>query len=449
MTRVMKRWFGTDGIRGVVGRTPITAAFFQCLGEAAGQFWLTQETAVTVLVGRDTRASGVELSQAFSAGAIKAGVHILDCGVCSTPALACMLVEHKATAGVMITASHNPSSDNGIKFFNAKGQKLSDASEEAIEKHLSSIGERAVVSVETESLSILDGYRDYCLHAMGNPSFSSIKIVADLAHGGTVNFVPSLLASCGVEPVRCIGDTPDGQNINVNCGATDVAALQRAVIEESADIGMAFDGDGDRLMLVDALGTVVDGDQVLGILALHHGAAEMQRSGVVGTLMTNLGLECALQAAGIPFVRAAVGDRYVLEELLTRGWFLGGESSGHILNLRLSPTGDGGLVALQVLAVMQETGHSLAELAAVIKKYPQEMINIPVHLNYCFHEDDDLQAWIASEERRLSPSYRLLVRASGTEPLIRVMVEGEDSQRVHLEVTRIAEKIQEKVEVCQ
>lgn len=452
MTAVEKKqWFGTDGIRGVVGEHPITPDFFYRLGKAAGQFLVDAQSEVTLLIGRDTRASGEVLSRAFSRGALAAGVQVLDCGVCSTPALACMVLEKRVSGAVMITASHNPAQDNGIKFFNDKGQKLPDASEEAIEKNLAAIQEVANInhSVDPESLCILDSYRDYCMHALDHPTFSSIGIVADLANGGSVNFVPSLLVSCGVERLDCIGDQPDGQNINLNCGATSLGALQHAVKQSGADIGMAFDGDGDRVMLVDALGEVVDGDQILGILALHHNLEDMRDTGVVGTLMTNLGLERALEEVGIPFVRAAVGDRYVLAELLERGWFLGGESSGHILNLHLSPTGDGGLAALQVLSVMQKTGRSLSELASAIKKFPQEVINISTNASYEFSEDDDIHSWIASEADRLSPDYRLLVRASGTEPLIRVMVEGEDADKVHQEVRQIAERVQEKVGVCQ
>lgn len=438
-----RKYFGTDGIRGKVGQYPITPDFALKLGWAAGRV-LAKEGIKKVLIGKDTRISGYMLESALEAGFASAGVASAFTGPMPTPAIAYLTRTFRADAGVVISASHNPFYDNGIKFFSTEGKKLDDAIELAIEAQL----EKQIDCVESEQLGrasrITDAagrYIEFCKSTFDHDlSLSGLKIVVDCANGATYHIAPKVLRELGAKVTK-IGCEPDGVNINQNCGATDIKALSERVLKEKADVGFALDGDGDRIIMVDHKGRKVDGDQIIYIIAREALRQGQLKGGVVGTLMSNMGLEFALKNLGIPFARAKVGDRYVLEKLIENNWRLGAENSGHVLLLDKTTTGDGIVAGLQVLAAMVRNNMSLADLCSGMKMLPQVLINVRFA-----GENDPLQnaavkSAIAQAEAQLAKNGRVLIRKSGTEPLIRVMVEG----REEAEVQKLAEQIAQTV----
>ena len=423
-----RKYFGTDGVRGKVGTNPITPDFVLKLGWAAGKVLATQGSRV-VLIGKDTRISGYMLESALEAGLAAAGLSAAFTGPMPTPAVAYLTRTFRAEAGIVISASHNPYYDNGIKFFSTQGTKLPDEVEEAIEAML----EQPMDCVESAELGrasrIKDAagrYIEFCKSTFpAHLSLENYKIVVDCANGATYEIAPSVMRELGAEVIE-IGTEPDGMNINEKCGATDIKALQEKVLEVKADVGLAYDGDGDRLIMVDHLGNKVDGDQVLFIIAREALREGRLNGGVVGTLMSNMSLELALKQLAIPFVRANVGDRYVLEQMQERGWGLGGENSGHIIIADRNTTGDGIIASLAVLTAMATHRLSLNELADAVKLFPQVLINVRFAGGDNPLESDTVKAVAADVEKRLAGKGRILLRKSGTEPLIRVMVECED-----------------------
>jgi len=435
-----RRYFGTDGIRGRVGESPMTPEFILRLGMAAGRV-LDPEGRGRVLIGKDTRISGYMFESALEAGFSAAGVGVRLLGPMPTPAVAYLTKTFRASAGVVISASHNPYHDNGIKFFSPTGDKLSDEIEGAIEDALD--GPLAMVdSARLGKVSrITDAagrYIEFCKSTLsGGISLRGMRIAVDCAHGATYHIAPDVLTELGAT-VIANGVTPDGLNINDRCGSMDPASLQRVVRERGAEVGLALDGDGDRVLLVDGDGAVIDGDQILYVLAL-----ELQRAGrlhgpVVGTQMSNLGLERALATRGVGFKRAAVGDRHVMELLRQESGVLGGEPSGHIICLDRTMTGDGIVAALQVLGVMAATGRNLADLVAGMPRYPQELINVAAPSAHAVESDPRLQQALAEARKAMGVEGRIVLRPSGTEPLLRVMVEGADADLVRLHANRLA-----------
>lgn len=438
-----RKYFGTDGIRGKVGQYPITPDFALKLGWAAGRV-LAKEGVKKVLIGKDTRISGYMLESALEAGFASAGVASAFTGPMPTPAIAYLTRTFRADAGVVISASHNPFYDNGIKFFSTEGKKLDDAIELAIEAQL----EKQIDCVESEQLGrasrITDAagrYIEFCKSTFDHDlSLSGLKIVVDCANGATYHIAPKVLRELGAKVTK-IGCEPDGVNINQNCGATDIKALSERVLKEKADVGFALDGDGDRIIMVDHKGRKVDGDQIIYIIAREALRQGQLKGGVVGTLMSNMGLEFALKNLGIPFARAKVGDRYVLEKLIENNWRLGAENSGHVLLLDKTTTGDGIVAGLQVLAAMVRNNMSLADLCSGMKMLPQVLINVRFS-----GENDPLQnaavkSAIAQAEAQLAKNGRVLIRKSGTEPLIRVMVEGHEEAEVQKLAKQIAQTV--------
>ncbi len=429
-----RRYFGTDGIRGRVGEWPITPEFVLKLGWAVGKV-LGGGEGGKVLIGKDTRISGYLFESALEAGLTSAGVRTCMLGPMPTPGIAYLTRTLHADAGIVISASHNPHHDNGIKFFSSAGQKLPDAVEAEIEAMI----DRPMDSVSSERLGKVvrledarGRYIEFCKATIpSRMNFQGLKIVVDCAHGAAYHIAPNVFDEIGAE-VIAIGVQPDGLNINEGCGATAPGALQAAVLEHGADLGIALDGDGDRLIMVDHQGRIRDGDDILYVLA-----RSRQRSGemvgeVVGTLMTNLGLEVALREQDIGLCRVQVGDRYIMERLVDEGWLLGGEPSGHIICLDRTTTGDGIVSALQVLAEMHTTGRSLAELCEGMDKFPQELVNVHLGDRVAAEVMDDpaVRSAVRSAESRMGGEGRVLLRPSGTEPLIRVMVEGRDPELV-------------------
>ncbi len=442
-----RKYFGTDGVRGRVGQMPITPDFVMRLGYAAGRVLtgidshLAPGVHPSVLIGKDTRISGYMLEAALEAGLAAAGVDIMLTGPMPTPAVAYLTRALRAQVGFVITASHNPFEDNGIKFFSAEGTKLDDAIELAIEAELDKPIEVVASARLGKARRINDAagrYIEFCKSTFPNAlDLRGMKIVLDCANGATYHVAPPVFHELGAE-VIAIGNQPDGLNINLECGSTHTDALCRAVVEHGADLGIAFDGDGDRVMMVDGNGQLLDGDQLLYIIAMHRQQRGRLNGGVVGTLMTNLALEHALAKAGIPFARAKVGDRYVLELLNQRQWQLGGENSGHILALDKHSSGDGIIAALQVLHALKTSDKSLAALGAELTLYPQVLINVTVKKRIDLDASAELKAAVAAAEHELDGSGRVLLRASGTEPKIRVMVEGRSKPQVKALAERIA-----------
>ncbi|WP_022958522.1 phosphoglucosamine mutase [Spongiibacter tropicus] len=426
-----RKYFGTDGVRGRVGEFPITPEFVLKLGWAVGQVF-AREGRGRVLIGKDTRISGYMFESALEAGLVAAGVDVRLLGPMPTPAIAYLTRTFKARAGIVISASHNPYYDNGIKFFSAEGSKLPDEIELAIEAAM----DQPMSTVESAALGkvkrIDDAagrYIEYCKSTFGTElSLDGLKIVLDCAHGATYHVAPSVFAELGADVV-VMGAGPDGLNINAEVGSTHPGALCQRVVSEGADLGIAFDGDGDRVLFVDVNGELVDGDELLYIIAAEQRRRDGACAGVVGTLMSNLGLELALRELSIPFVRAKVGDRYVKELMTTQGYSLGGENSGHIICSDVSTTGDGIVAALQVLRAMRTQQASLASLRAPLSMLPQVMINVRTASAFDL-ADEVLRREVARVEAELGDAGRVLLRASGTEPLIRVMVEGRDGQQV-------------------
>ncbi len=440
-----KKYFGTDGIRGTVGEGSINPEFMLKLGWAVGRV-LATENKGKVLIGKDTRISGYMFESALEAGLTAAGIDSLLLGPMPTPAVAYLTRTLHADAGIVISASHNAYPDNGIKFFSSDGTKLSDEVELAIEAEL----EKKMECVDSSSLGKAERVRDaagryieFCKSTV--PSSFSLKdtsIVIDCAHGATYHIGPSVLDELGAT-VFTLGTEPNGLNINEECGSTKPASLQQAVLQYGADLGIALDGDGDRLIMVDNKGEVVDGDEILYIIArsrLSEGASD---TAVVGTLMSNLGLEVALKRDGIDFKRANVGDRYVMEVLKQEGWSIGGESSGHIICLDRTTTGDGIVAALQVLYAVQSSGLTLNELKSGMSKFPQTMVNVRVSGKVDLDGSDDIQKAIKEAEKELGDKGRVLLRASGTEPLVRVMIEGEDGELVARLTNQLAKVVEE------
>ena len=443
-----RKYFGTDGIRGRVGEFPITPQFVMQLGYAAGRVLVKAEHTKgehsAVLIGKDTRISGYMLESALQAGLIAAGVDVYLAGPIPTPAVAYLTRTLRLQAGIVISASHNPFHDNGIKFFSAAGTKLPDDIEHAIEAGVD--GEIAIESSEqlgkARRLDDAAGrYIEFCKGTFPSAmNLRGLKIVVDCAHGATYHIAQNVFHELGAE-VLAIGVRPDGKNINDGFGATAPANLQRAVVEQQADIGIALDGDGDRLIMVDAAGKLYDGDQLLYVIAKHRQQQGRLSGGVVGTLMTNLAFEHAMQRMAIPFMRAKVGDRYVMELLQQQGWQLGGENSGHILCLDKHSTGDGIISALEVLHAMCSDRLSLAEVAGGLQLYPQILVNVRVAKGCDCLAHAEVKAAVAEVEQALDGKGRVLLRPSGTEPLLRVMVEGEDKQLVEHSAKLIADVV--------
>ncbi|MDC9620889.1 phosphoglucosamine mutase [Xenorhabdus sp. XENO-7] len=438
-----RKYFGTDGIRGKVGDSPITPDFVLKLGWAAGKV-LARHGSRKIIIGKDTRISGYMLESALEAGLAAAGLSASFTGPMPTPAVAYLTRTFRAEAGIVISASHNPYYDNGIKFFSIDGTKLPDNVEEAIEAEM----EKPLTCVESAELGranrIVDAagrYIEFCKGTFpSEQSLNGLKVVLDCANGATYHIAPNVLRELGANVVT-IGCEPNGININEECGATDVRLLQKRVQEEQADVGLAFDGDGDRIIMVDHLGQKVDGDQILYIIAREALRQGQLRGGAVGTLMSNMGLELALKQLGIPFERAKVGDRYVLEKLQEKGWRLGAENSGHVILLDKTTTGDGIVAGLQVLSAMVRNNMSLHDLCSGMKLLPQILVNVRFAGDNDPLQSEPVLEAVKSVEAELNGRGRVLLRKSGTEPLIRVMVEGEDEELVTALAHRIADAV--------
>ena len=442
-----RKYFGTDGIRGRVGDAPVTPDFMLKLGWATGKVFGSEDgTKPTVVIGKDTRVSGYMLESALQAGLVAAGANVKLLGPLPTPGIALLTRTQKADAGIVISASHNPYFDNGIKFFNGQGSKLSDELELQIEAMIDSPME----TVDSEQLGkasrIVDAagrYVEYCKSTFPDElSLKGMKLVIDCAHGATYHIAPAVFEELGATTV-VIGATPDGYNINDGVGSTEPAALQAKVLEEGADIGIAFDGDGDRLQMVNAKGELLTGDDVLYVLAMHRLANGDSDAGIVGTLMTNMGLELALEAGGLRLARAKVGDRYVKELMVAEGWSLGGESSGHIICGDVSTTGDGVIAALQVLAAVRASGKSLDALASGFNPLPQVLVNVRITKDFDLSAHPTIAQACRRVESELKGRGRLLLRPSGTEPVIRVMVEGDDTVAIDALADEVANAIRQ------
>ncbi|CAN1597269.1 phosphoglucosamine mutase [Pseudomonas sp. B21-028] len=440
-----KKYFGTDGIRGRVGEYPITPDFMLKLGWAAGMAF-RKMGACKVLVGKDTRISGYMFESALEAGLTSAGADVMLLGPMPTPAIAYLTRTFHAQAGIVISASHNPHDDNGIKFFSGKGTKLPDEVELMIEELLDTpmtVVESSKIGKVSRINDASGRYIEFCKGSVPTgTSFTGLKIVVDCAHGATYKVAPSVFRELGAEVV-VLSAQPNGLNINHNCGSTHTDALQAAVLAEQADLGIAFDGDGDRVLMVDHTGTVVDGDELLFIIARDlHERGKLQ-GGVVGTLMSNLGLELALADLDIPFVRANVGDRYVISELLERNWVIGGENSGHIVCFDHTTTGDAIIAALQVLMALKARNESLALSRQSLRKCPQVLINVRFGGGANPIEHATVQQASERVTQAMAGRGRVLLRKSGTEPLVRVMVEGEDEAQVRGYAEELAKLVTE------
>ncbi len=437
-----RTYFGTDGIRGTVGQSPITPDFMLKLGHAVGRVLKAGIERPTVLVGKDTRISGYMIESALEAGFASAGVDVLLTGPLPTPGVAYLTRALRLDLGVVISASHNPYGDNGIKFFSAHGQKLPDEWERAVEARLEELPQWVDSAQLGKARRIDDArgrYVEFCKSTFGNDlELKGLKVVVDAAHGAAYQIAPDVFHELGAE-VSCIGCSPDGMNINDGFGATHPEALVKAVREQSADYGIALDGDADRLQLVDASGRLYNGDELLYVMVADRLAQGQRVAGAVGTLMTNMAVEVALKARDIEFVRAKVGDRYVLEELSNRGWLLGGEGSGHLLALDRHTTGDGIVSALQVLQAVMRSGQSLAELLAPVTLFPQVLVNVRLKPGQDWKATPGLAEAQAQVVRELGDHGRLLIRPSGTEPLVRVMVEARDETQARSCAERLAD----------
>ena len=442
-----RKYFGTDGIRGRVGDAPVTPDFMLKLGWATGKvFAATEGSRPTVVIGKDTRVSGYMLESALQAGLVAAGANVKLVGPLPTPGIALLTRSQKADAGIVISASHNPYYDNGIKFFNGQGSKLSDELELQIEAMIDSPMETVDSDQLGKASRIADAagrYIEYCKSTFPDElSLKGLKIVIDCAHGATYNIAPGVFSELGAD-VTLMGAEPDGYNINQGVGSTEPEALQQRVMEEGADLGVAFDGDGDRLQMVNREGQLLTGDDVLYILAMHRLATGGSDSGVVGTLMTNMGLELALEQSGLRLARAKVGDRYVKELMVAEGWSLGGESSGHIICGNLSTTGDGVIAALQVLAAVVVSGRSLSQLTSGFTPLPQVLVNVRIKKGFDIAAHQAINDACERVEQALIGRGRLLLRPSGTEPVIRVMVEGDETVAIDSLANEVAEAIRQ------
>ena len=444
-----RKYFGTDGIRGTVGQHPITADFMLKLGYAAGKV-LTHNTKVKkrVLIGKDTRVSGYMFESALEAGLIAAGVNVDMLGPMPTPAIAYLTRAFRASAGIVISASHNPVGDNGIKFFSADGFKLDDD----IELEIEALIDQPLITNDSFTLGkarrISDAtgrYVEFCKGSLPSQfNLAGFKIVLDCANGATYNAAPKVFKELGAHTIT-MATEPNGFNINDKCGSTYMEGLCARVVEENADFGIALDGDGDRVLFSDANGEIVDGDELIYIIAQHRLQTGQGCNGVAGTLMSNLGLELALKDLNIPFLRTKVGDRYVVEALKDNDWNLGGEASGHVLCSDLNTTGDGIVAALQVIRAIADSGKPLADLKLGMSKFPQTMINVRLAKKVDITENNAINAAVAEAEQKLAGRGRVLLRPSGTEPLIRVMAEGDDQALVEQQVKAIAKIVEQQV----
>ncbi|WOJ98044.1 phosphoglucosamine mutase [Congregibacter brevis] len=443
-----KRYFGTDGIRGLVGEAPITPDFVLKLGWACGRVFtrlMGSEGRCSVIIGKDTRVSGYMFESALEAGLVAAGVDVKLLGPMPTPAVALMTRTQNADAGIVISASHNPYFDNGIKFFSASGSKLPDDIELAIEAEL----DLPLSCVESHDIGkvqrVVDAagrYIEFCKSTVPEGfSLRGLKIAMDCAHGATYHIAPSVLSELGAQVIP-IGISPDGFNINEGVGSTHMGTLAETVRENDCDLGIAYDGDGDRVLFVDDQGETVDGDQLLYVIAMHRLREGSSDTGVVGTLMSNLGLELALRDEGLQFVRAQVGDRYVREMMEAQSWHLGGESSGHIICSDVTTTGDGIVSSLQVLRALRGAGQSLREVLADVPLLPQTMINVRVSPGGSVDSQPAVIKAVAQVEEELGDSGRVLLRPSGTEPVIRVMIEGRDAEQVERLCRSLAQTVE-------
>jgi phosphoglucosamine mutase len=442
-----KKYFGTDGIRGRVGKAPITPEFCLRLGWAVGKVFADKEKddhVPHVLIGKDTRISGYMLESVLESGLVSAGAAVSLMGPMPTPAVAYLTRTLGADAGVVISASHNPYYDNGIKFFDSGGNKLPDEIELAIERQLDAEMHCVESNELGKAMRIEDAagrYIEFCKASVKRGArLNGLHIVLDCAHGATYHTAPGVFSELGAR-VSLMSAEPDGFNINDGCGSTAPEALAARVVAEGADLGIALDGDGDRVIMVDGSGEVIDGDQLVYIIARHRQAAGVLGGGVVGTLMSNFGMELAFKEAGIGFHRADVGDRYVLEGLKERGWSLGGESSGHIICLDLTTTGDAIIAALQVLGAVQDSGQSLKTLAAGMQKMPQVLKNVAVEGPKERAKSTAVLAAVAAKTDALADRGRVLIRPSGTEPVVRVMVEGVDADEVNAVADELVEVV--------
>lgn len=441
-----RKYFGTDGVRGTVGEFPITPDFVLKLGWAAGKV-LAARGGSKILIGKDTRISGYMFESALEAGISAAGVDVRLLGPLPTPGIAYLTRTLSAQAGIVISASHNAYTDNGIKFFGADGRKLSDDIELEIERLLDE--EMSVVATDqlgkVRRIDDARGrYIEFCKSTVPGLNLNGMKIVVDTANGAAYHIAPDVFEELGAEVVA-LANTPDGFNINRDCGSTHPEKLQQRVLEEKADLGVALDGDADRLIMVDHSGNLVDGDQLLFVVARDRKERGVELPGVVGTLMSNFGLELALQALDIEFVRAKVGDRYVMEQLDQRGWLIGGESSGHLVCLDRTSTGDGTVSALQVLAALSRRDQSLAEAVADVALLPQTMINVRGPNRDGFMEKPEVKTAMAEAEKALAGNGRTLLRPSGTEPLVRVMIEGKDPDQVAALCRELADVVEKAI----
>lgn len=445
-----RKYFGTDGVRGRVGAAPIVPDFALRLGYAAGTALISQDAMPpgerpTVLIGKDTRISGYMLEAALECGFSAAGVDVMLCGPLPTPAIAYLTRALRLQAGVVISASHNPYDDNGIKFFSAQGTKLPDAVEEAIEARVDQPMGCCGSSGLGRARRIEDArgrYIEFCKSTFPNElDLRGLRIAVDCAHGAGYLVAPKVFHELGAEVVT-VGTDPNGLNINDGVGATSPESLRRAVLEHRADLGIALDGDGDRVVMADSQGKLYDGDQLLYVIARQRHARE-KVAGVVGTLMSNLGFEHALGRQGIPFARAKVGDRYVLEMMVEKNWPFGGENSGHIICLDKHTTGDGIIAALQVLAALRASGETLAQACADLTMYPQKLINVRISAGFDWKSDPGIKAAASAAESALDGKGRVLLRPSGTEPVLRVMVEGSDGTLVTAQAEAIAVAVRE------
>jgi phosphoglucosamine mutase len=444
-----RKYFGTDGIRGTVGQHPITADFMLKLGYAAGKV-LTHNTKVKkrVLIGKDTRVSGYMFESALEAGLIAAGVNVDMLGPMPTPAIAYLTRAFRASAGIVISASHNPVADNGIKFFSADGFKLDDD----IELEIEALIDQPLITNDSFTLGkarrISDAtgrYVEFCKGSLPSQfNLAGFKIVLDCANGATYNAAPKVFKELGAHTIT-MATEPNGFNINDKCGSTYMEGLCARVVEENADFGIALDGDGDRVLFSDANGEIVDGDELIYIIAQHRLQSGQGCNGVAGTLMSNLGLELALKDLNIPFLRTKVGDRYVVEALKDNDWNLGGEASGHVLCSDLNTTGDGIVAALQVIRAISDSGKPLADLKLGMSKFPQTMINVRLAKKVDITENNAINAAVAEAEQKLAGRGRVLLRPSGTEPFIRVMAEGDDQALVEQQVKAIAKIVEQQV----
>jgi len=443
------KYFGTDGIRGRVGDHPVTADFILKLGRAVGTV-LAGDDKRAVVIGKDTRISGYMFESALEAGLAAAGANVLLLGPMPTPAVAYLTRTLYACAGIVISASHNPYQDNGFKFFSAVGEKLPDEVEQAIEREV----DKPFATVESgrmgKAARVDDAagrYIEFCKGTVPfGTLFTGLRIVLDCANGSTYRVAPAVLRELGAK-VHVIGNEPDGLNINDECGSTRPQAMQQEVVRRGADLGIALDGDGDRVVMADHEGNLVDGDELLYILASARKAEGRMPGGVVGTVMTNFGLELALEALGIPFLRTAVGDRHIHRALIEKGWVLGGEASGHLLALDRTSTGDGIVSALQVLEVMVRNGKTLLELSHGMQKFPQTMINIPVAANARERLSGSarISEAVRQVESALNGRGRVILRPSGTEPLVRVTLEGADSEQVASLAQQLADTVRSEL----